>query len=364
MARYIVLASFDRKPGTVTYGFDTHHDPATDPPRVTLGFRQVFWKCFSDVWTDALEAVPVKWLGRTFRVHHVAYFESIGTALSETEGEMFAIAFVVSTTGKSDESFGRIRQLSGLNEQEAIFALLAALPEAMRTSFTDAMAHSHDFPGLAVLKVSDQYKLDVKSALLLFGFFYCGKLMLWRIRRDQADINISLLQHNFRGAIFLTAIQRSRIINIKRFQLTSNTSNDPDVQAGVKHMKEHLNLEREYENDEELNTLVEEYLASLEKLFSEENRRRIERGVAVFSFIAVPFTVFAAFIAVIGLRDDLVVYRSVYNWAVNGGVWLLLAISIALPTFIYLATFLVDREEKVAQRLSRYRARGTPGRRR
>ncbi|MES2443739.1 MAG: hypothetical protein V4574_12985 [Pseudomonadota bacterium] len=357
MARILVLASFDRKDDPIVHQFQHRCDLMHEPATVTLGFRQVYRKCFSAAYYDRIEPLAFQWLNQSCRLHEIYYFESIGTSLSETEGDTFLLGFTLTVEKADDISFNKIRILSGLDEQGAIFSLIRALPPLIQRDLTDKLHHSLSLPGLASFELDEKYHAKGADAALMFSFFYFAKLLLWRIRRDQADINISLLQKNFREAIFLTAVQRSRIINIKRYQLTSNISNDPDIRSLANELKEGLNLQREYENDEELNTLVEEYLASLEKLFNEESRRRIERGVTVFSFVAVPFTVMATLLAMVALPEQLEVLQASLHRSVNLGIWFLLFISVAIPLIIYLAASLAARGDTMAARLATIRAR-------
>jgi len=355
MDRFLVLASFDEKIGEITYEFSNDLDLMSQPSDVTLGFRQVFRKCFSAVRYREYKGSSIDWMGRKFALEALFYFESTASPFSETDADILILGVLISTREGPSTSFSELRTGAGLDEQDAIYTLLKALPSEIQKNFSNHLRHSKSFPGLSSYQLADEYKHHAKNAMFLYGFYYIAKLMLWRIRRDQADINISLLQMNFKEAILLTAIQRSRIINIKRYQLTSNTTNTPIIKQIISSIKTHLNLEQEYHNDEELNTLIEEYLASIEKLFMEENRRRIELGVAVFSFIAVPFTVFAAFLAMIALPESVQVFEFTLRQSTNYGIWFLMGLSTAIPAIIYAAISARGKSETVSKRLSRFR---------
>ena len=88
---------------------------------------------------------------------------------------------------------------------------------------------------------------------------------------------------------------------------------------------------------------MEQHLAALERLFAEESRKKIERGVAIFSFIAVPFTVFAALIAVIGLPKDIDIIRDGPRELLDVGVWFLLGFCAAIPFSIYVGSIFLSR---------------------
>ncbi|MGZ8307446.1 MAG: hypothetical protein ACXWU6_12760, partial [Allosphingosinicella sp.] len=326
------------------------------------GFRQVFRKCFNSVRYREYKGSSVSWMGRKFALEALFYFESTESPFSETDADIFILGFVVSTKEAPSLPFSELRLAAGLDEQGAIYTLLDALPSQIQKNLTDHLHHTESFPGLSSWELPDEYTEYARTAMVLYGFYYIAKLLLWRIRRDQANINISLEQSNFKDAIFRTAIQRSRIINIKRYQLTSNTTNTPAIKKIVSLIKAHLNLEQEYKNDEELNTLIEEYLASLERLFMEENRRRIELGVAVFSFIAVPFTVFAAFLAMVALPESVKVYEFTLRQSTDYGIWFLLGLSTAIPAIIYMAIAIRGRNETVNKRLTRFRGSSDPNR--
>lgn len=355
MDRYLVLASFNEKCGDISYEFGTELDLLRQPSGVTLGFRQVFRKCFGSVRYREYNGSSVNWMGRKFALEALFCFESVDTPFSETDSDIFILGFIVSTKELPSVSFSELRLSAGLDEQQAIYTLLDVLPSQIQKNLTNHLRHTESFPGLSSWKLPDEYTDYAKTAMILYGFYYIAKLLLWRIRRDQAEINISLRQSNFKEAIFSTAIQRSRIINIKRYQLTSNTTNTPAIKKVVNLLKDHLNLEQEYQNDEQLNTLIEEYLASLERLFVEESRRRIELGVAVFSFIAVPFTVFAAFLAMIALPESIKVYEFTLRQASDYGIWFLLGLSTAIPAIIYVGIAIRGRNESVDRRLTRFR---------
>ncbi len=352
MRKNIVLCSFDQKSADLSFSFDEEYDEYVHPLEVTLGFRQVFWKCFSKIRSSAFEDETISWLGEEFLLRQAFFFESIDTSLGETDGNLYVAAFVLDCQNEGRKQISELRSIAGQNEQDAIFSLFDAMPEKIKNTFTQHLSHSSNFPGLSNYEIDTTTHSDDVTCALLYGFFYWGKLLLWRIRRDQADINISVRQQNFKNAIFLTAIQRSRIINIKRFQLTSNISNNQQIKKTTASMKAHLNLVTEYENDENLNTLFEEYLASLEKLFSEENRRKIERAVQVFSFIAVPFTIFGA---LIGLKTDAPIIRSALEVFENQNVWMFLFMCAAVPAIVYTATFAISREQNISTRLDRFR---------
>lgn len=356
MDRYLVLASFNKRIGEISYEFGAELDLLHEPSGVTLGFRQVFRKCFKSVRYREYKGSSVNWMDRKFALEALFYFESADTPFSETDADIFILGFVMSTKELPILSFSELRLAAGLDEQGAIYTLLDVLPSQIQKNLTNHLLHTESFPGLSAWALPDEYTEYAKTAMTLYGFYYIAKLLLWRIRRDQADINISLHQSNFKDAIFRTAIQRSRIINIKRYQLTSNTTNTPAIKKIVGLLKDHLNLELEYQNDEELNTLIEEYLASLERLFMEENRRRIELGVAVFSFIAVPFTVFAAFLAMVALPESVKVYEFTLRQSTNYGIWFLLGLSTGIPAIIYMSIAIRGRNESVDKRLTRFRA--------
>lgn len=363
MDRYLVLASFNKRIGEISYEFGAELDLLQQPSGVTLGFRQVFRKCFKSVRYREYRGSSINWMGRRFALEALFYFESTGTPFSETDADIFILGFVVSTRELPSVRFSELRLAAGLDEQRAIYTLLDALPSQIQRDLTDHLEHTESFPGLSSWELPEEYTEYAKTAIILYGFYYIAKLLLWRIRRDQAEINISLHQSNFKDAIFRTAIQRSRIINIKRYQLTSNTTNTPAIKSIVALLKAHLNLEQEYQNDEELNTLIEEYLASLERLFMEENRRRIELGVAVFSFIAVPFTVFAAFLAMVALPESVKVYEFTLRQSTNYGIWFLLGLSTAIPAIVYMAISIRGRNETVNKRLIQFRQARDPNRR-
>jgi hypothetical protein len=362
MDRYLVLASFNKRVGEITYEFSDELDLLNQPSGVTLGFRQVFRKCFKSIRYREYKGSSIDWMGRKFALEALFYFESTDTPFSETDADIFILGFVLSTREVPRIPFSELRLAAGLDEQGAIYALLDVLPSQIRKNLTNHLRHTESFPGLSAFELPDEYAQYARTAMTLYGFYYIAKLLLWRIRREQADINISLRQSNFKEAIFLTAIQRSRIINIKRYQLTSNTTNTPAIKAIVALMKDKLNLDQEYRNDEELNTLIEEYLASLERLFMEENRRRIELGVAVFSFIAVPFTVFAAFLAMVALPESVKVFEFTVRQSTNYGIWFLLGLSTAIPAMIYAAISIRGRNETVNKRLTRFRETRDPNR--
>ncbi len=362
MIRHIVLASFNRKTGRIGHKFEKI-DLMAEPVSVTLGFRQIYRKCISAAARDT-GTYTICWLGQDFTVEQTHYFEAIDTALSETDGDTFLIGFVLTAEQLNARTLSQLRVMSGLDEQGAIFDLVAALPGDMQTNFARKLDHSQAFPGLASIRIPDDYGGSVSDAVMMFSFFYVGKLILWRIRRDQADINISLQQKNFKEAIFLTAIQRSRIINVKRYQLTSNISNDTEIKKFADIAKKGLNLASEYSNDAELNTDIEQYLAALERLFTEENRKRIERGVAVFSFVAVPFTVLAAFLAMLTItltEKDTVLRLSLHRF-MDQGIWFLFGASIAIPTMTYAVTHLFDRNKAVSAHLGQFREKNYPNR--
>ncbi|MFL6845923.1 MAG: hypothetical protein ACJ8ER_13710 [Allosphingosinicella sp.] len=355
MDRYLVLASFNERVGDISYEFSTELDLLHEPGGVTLGFRQVFRKCFKSVRYREFKGASLNWMQRKWALEALFYFESTDTPFSETDADIYTLGFILSTKQEPSLPFSEIRLAAGLDEQGAIYTLVDVLPSEIQRKLTGHLRHSDSFPGLSSIELPEKYAEHAKRAIVLYGFYYIAKLLLWRIRREQADINISLLQSNFKDAIFRTAIQRSRIINIKRYQLTSNTTNTPVVKEIIAMIKTHLNLEREYQNDEELNTLIEEYLASLERLFMEENRRRIELGVAVFSFIAVPFTVFAALLAMVALPETVQVFQFTLHQSTNYGIWFLLGLSTAIPAMIYAAISIRGRNETVSKRLSRFR---------
>jgi len=89
MARFFVLASYDKKLGAVTYPFSDHIDLMERPVSATLGFRQVMRKCISAAFFDSNCGIEVTWLKRTILIRDIFYFESEDTALSETEGGIF-----------------------------------------------------------------------------------------------------------------------------------------------------------------------------------------------------------------------------------------------------------------------------------
>src|SRR4028118_614813 len=128
MDRYLVLASFDQKTSEITYPFDVDFDLMTQPAEVTLGFRQVFRKCFSAVRYRNFNSTDIHWIGQKFKLNSLFYFESTSSPFCETDGDIFLLGAVVSSHAPEARSLSELRIGAGYDEQQAIYSLLKALP--------------------------------------------------------------------------------------------------------------------------------------------------------------------------------------------------------------------------------------------
>lgn len=279
----------------------------TFPRNVTLGFRNNFWRVFSRIEQYDKPDVSFEWLGRKWCFYEfwVATSDDIEFAAYLDNPSNIFVIFVLKPVDQ--EQYTHIRSLAfnrNISEQQAIGELLASLPDQNIRKFLSTFSHSLGLNALFSWSGNfNSEKIDV--AVPLFAFYTFCLLMTWKIGRDQTKISLKIENKHFRRQMVSILKLRSQIINVERYFLTKNISNDDEVKRIAASIKKRFQLEGKMRGFLPMNEAMERHLSTASQLRADDKISTLNLTAFVIAAIGLPISTVSMVLAV-GVDSDVI----------------------------------------------------------
>jgi hypothetical protein len=268
------------------------------PNAVTLGYRDVFWRVFSEVAQHFDQEVDIAWLGVDWTLSSIWVVESREVAFAKDGADPSDVLLVLCLRPRHG-AMPNVRELAfsqGLTEQQAVAALLAACSNPSTDTFLASFRHSRQMNAL-FLWTSAPSRTPVATSVALFCFYSFALLMIWKVGREQAAIQLTPGSHAYRQQLTALIRLRSLIIDIERLLLTRNISNDPEVVRLAASLRDQFQLRQKLNDLLPMNEAIQRHLDSLAQLRADEKSAVLNLVAFVIAAVGLPVAVMSMLLA-------------------------------------------------------------------
>ena len=273
-------------------------DPLAFPAGVVLGFRAIFWKAFTAVYSRPVEG-QLMLAGNTWSLKALVLLESRDACsrlgLGDDNLVVAALRIECDALPAEYDLNGAIFA-AGMNEQAFLAAVVAGLADDPGLHWLNSLKHERDLPGRYIFRHDPGYGTGAET-LAMFAFHYLGLLIFWQVARDQVEIALSsdplMMERSSADLLSL----RKRIINLDRLFLTSSVSNHPELGPLSKACRERLQIERRFLRLPELNERIEKYFEIVGQFAVQREQRMLNAIVLVIALLGLPVSVMSMMLA-------------------------------------------------------------------
>lgn len=252
--------NYEDRPFTTKFTIEAN---AKDFPRnVTLGFRNNFWRVFASLTEHDRDDHEFEWLGRRwmFVSFWVADSSNVDFASYLDEKRNTFLIFIIKPL--YDDRHIPIRRLifdNGMDEQSAITSLIEAFRGQPYHGYLQMFRHRLNLSGLFTWTASSE-PVSIPSAVAFFSFYSFCLLMIWKLAREQTHINIAVESRDLQEQLRTVMRMRSQIINVERYFLTQNISNDRLTNLIARDIRDRFGLVDKFNRFLPLNESIERHL--------------------------------------------------------------------------------------------------------
>lgn len=322
------------------------------PENVTLGFRSNFWRVFSSLTEYDNEDFEFKWLNRRWTFVSLWVVESNGVDFSAYLDEKHNVIVIFVLKLLDDEDPRLLRQWHfqlRMSEQDALQELFQCFRERSFFGFLSTFRHKLNLNALFTWSTPDQMPIGtpLSNVIALFAFYSFAMLVIWNIARELTYINISKDQRYFRQTLDDVLDIRGRIINLDRYFLTKNISNDCEVSKVARDMKGRFELTAKQSNFMPLIEAMERHIVTASQIRADINSRRLNTIVLIVAVVGLPLSLMSMLLAfnpdAVPILKDGMVTISKRSAAIFFGV--ASAVSLAVIALAYLFIELISSEK-------------------
>jgi hypothetical protein len=267
-------------------------DSKTFPENVTQGFRNNFWRVFSSLTEYDKEDFNFTWLGRNWRLISIWVSESRDVDFATYLDDKVNIFLVFVLEPAEQPPYTPITKLifeNELNEQLAFEQLLQCFRNhsfyAFLRSFQHNVKNDNEKHNGFFHFSCPHSPVPVDTAVAFFSFYAFCLLMTWRIGREQTRIQLHIEQKSFRKEMRSVLRIRSQIINVQRYFLTRNISNEEGIKKLAKSIRDKFGIETKIGGFLPLNESMEQHLRTAAQVSADVKATVL--NVIVFSFAAI-----------------------------------------------------------------------------
>lgn len=343
--KYVLVGSnfhtSERRSPTAEY--TKERDDKTFPFDVTLGFRGSFWRVFSSVIQYDHSDFDLVWLGRNWRYREMWVCESRETDLASYLDDPVNVFVLFMLEPLGDQPYEDIRSVMfrlGLDEQKAVDQLISALTGHSIGMYMKTFKHVRDKNALfSWTTFSD----DVPHATIVsfVAFYSFALLMTWRIHRDQMMIDLHIDQKEFQQQIRTALHIRTQIINVKRFFMTKNISNNPAVQRIAGSCLQKFSIGRKLEGFLELNESIERHLTTAAQLRADAKSTMLNITAFLIAAIGLPISIISMLVA-LNSNAEVIKYGSALFFKGSVSLFLFLSV-VSSVALIALSSYVIFR---------------------
>lgn len=321
-----------------TIDYSRSDDLRSALPEMTEIFRLAFQASFSDAQRAPLTGKQLARGSARLDLIDCQILHSGAAKLDGTEGVDYLLVCALSVDCEEDPAdFWR-------GEFRTLESKLALLREFELTEVVDGLSVLPDRlvgQNSYVMRSGDiAYR---PSLLSVFAFYLYGWILSLRAERNQLTASLSISFRRSGSRARDIALQRLRVINLSRYFLTDDRSNDPVTKELCDSLRLKFKLDARYERLASLHKDFEHHLDNTSKIAQSEQLGSVSNLIAILTVLSIPISFFSAIVAV-NLQSP--VFTSASGVLLDYRVYLLFAIGI----LVALAPFAVLRVVDIARR--------------
>lgn len=291
----------------VTY-FDKVDHEKTFPANVTLGFRGTFWKIFSDLYEIFSGEHKFTWLDSEWTLRRAFILRSVKPDVQlylEDRAHVFVALHIVSADGKDGEWINAQAFERGLTEQQLLHSLYQAVGDANNLAQVKTATHRRNLPARFLFPVEDA-EMNA-TAVSLLCFYTLAQLIVWQIDRDHASIELRPDPNDINRKLIAVLRNRARIINVRRYFLTKNITNDKANARITALGRSHINLKAKFDGFIETNDLIEKFFLASSQIRQNRSTKILNITALFIAIIGLPTAVMSMLIA---LQDNTLIVKN------------------------------------------------------
>jgi hypothetical protein len=124
--------------------------------------------------------------------------------------------------------------------------------------------------------------------------------MTWKISRDQTSINLKIEDREFRDNMLSVLHIRSQIINVERYFLTKNISNDPKIKSMSRSIKDRFRIQKKLDGFLPLNEAMERHLTTAAQLRTDSKISTLNVTAFIIALLGLPIAAMSMLLAISG----------------------------------------------------------------
>ena len=268
------------------------------PENVTLGLRGTFWNVFEAVISPEVTPFEIELLGYKWTVDNLIVLDVREDRFPLVDGKQtrYVCLFEVHSDLPESKTIDTLSVEQKLSEQQFVKQLFTAIRSVDGYEWLSSLKHERGLPA----RFQEEFKGNIdlaETAAALAGFFFLGNLLLWQSQREHSNLDLSEAGRSYRRNVSKLLETRRKLINIERWILTKNISNDPQIKQFAREIKGSLGLVRKYDGLLPLNESIEGHYVSASTLRQERYTKRISTLATVFALIGIPISFLSMLLA-------------------------------------------------------------------
>lgn len=303
---------------------------------LTTIFRLAFRSMLSQIRIFKLPRKHVKAAGASIEVMHCCSFRASTADIHGRSAPDFLLITVLEilpdeaatnaeTVWQSFRSMERKIQLLGKCGLKPVVEAYSSAPEKTvgQNSFV----------------VPEQLEPNSKLLSSVFAFYFLAWLTSLRIERSQLRTELTVGRRALAASGWKIANQRLRILNLSRYFLTKDRTNDATIKALCEALSIKFKLQSRYDRALSLHREFEHHLDNTAKIIQSQQMGSVSNLLLILTLLSVPVSFFSAVIA-INIKSD--IFKSPAQVISDPRIYLILAIGFFASLLPFMALKIHD----------------------
>jgi hypothetical protein len=303
---------------------------------MTLNFRMCFWRIFERVWKIEFDRTVTEVFGLPATLSEVHLLEARPAKAREGPDYVLVAIFHFDVDAETlARARSNVRERLVSSELVTMYeTLLRATPAAPVVAALSAELAGHS-------SWSDTAS-DTALAHLAYvtGFYHYGWILALRIDREHIRMNLSTREISDRGSAQTILHNRIQLIQIQRYFLNEDRTNNKELQGVCARLRNKYKLEHRFERLSRVHRAMEEHLDNTFKVAQSNATRATNAAIRLLTLCAVPLGIMSVLLT-LNLTSS--VFSEFNRVATDGTLRILLAASFLAPFVLVFVAWLIDR---------------------
>ena len=314
------------------HGFDTTR--ALNP--MTAPFKIAFDKAFSEVRVRETHAREITISSVRGTVDRIFIFSSDKERLNGTERDDFIVYYRVFIEDEMDANTVEsltTNNADSLKARESVLdqtsADLRSLRLAVYTGYTGHRAWISK-------KISDSY---AESVACISAFYFYAWILALRIERNQLMQDITPQIRAGDKTVRQIIEQRMRLLNLERYFLLGDRSNDPSLKEISVELRQLYRLDERYLKASARHEAFENHINNASKALQSQRAASLTKMVFLLTVLSVPL---ATMQVLFGINMDSAIYQKTKEMFLEKTTWAVVVVAVSIVAVPILAARLFD----------------------